>query len=258
MSKISDKTPNFKLGEGAENETNVIGLPVLETLRRKRRIVMWVGGVIAAVVVVMLVLWFSPLLAVKNINVHGTKLSNAETLTSKLDSFKGTPLPQVSSERVLKLLQEDPTVQDVVVQAQTPATLDVQVIEYVPVAIRRDENGENLVAADGHVLVPATKEHAESLPLIELPAGNQDPAVFSAVTTVLGELRADVRSQLTSATASTIDSVQLKLSDGRTIVWGSAADGAKKAAVLEALLTVDPKESGQTIDVSSPDHPVSK
>lgn len=261
MAKTNEKTPTVQSASNAivtDDTENVIGLPVVDVHKRKRRILWWSIGVVAVVALVMAVLWFSPLLAVKTINVHGTKLTTVAAVESRLEPLKGTPLPQVSSDRVLSLLKDDPTVQDVVVQAQTPATLDVQVVEFVPVAIMRDGKTENLVAADGHVLAPATTENSTELPVIELPTGNQDPAVFSAITAVLGELRTDVRSQMTSATATTIDSVQLKLKDGRLIVWGSAADGVKKAAVLEALLTVDPKESGKTIDVSSPEHPVTK
>lgn len=241
-----------------EESSNVIGLPVVEAKLRRRKLLWWLGGAVAVVVAVMLILWFSPLLAVKNINVHGTSLTTAKAVTERLESIKGTPLPQISSDRVLELLKDDPAVEDVVVQAQTPATLDVQVIEYVPVAVMRDGSSQNLVASDGHALAPATEKNSESLPVIELANGSKDQDVFLAVTQVLGEITSEVRAELASATASSIDSVQLKLNDGRTIVWGSADEGSKKAAVLAALLTVDPEESGETIDVSSPDHPVTK
>lgn len=258
MAKLTEKSAAPVSPTTNDDAVNVIGLPIVDVQRRKRKILWWSVGVVAAVALVMALLWFSPLLAVKNINVHGTKLATSQSVRDRLEPLKGTPLPQVSSDRVLGLLKDDPTVQDVVVQAQTPATLDVQVIEYVPVAVMRDGKSENLVASDGHSLVPATEKNSEALPVIEMSAGKQDPEVFEAITTVLGELRAEVRGELSSATARTIDSVQLKLNDGRTIIWGSSDDGVKKAAVLEALLTVDPAESGNTIDVSSPEHPVTK
>jgi cell division protein FtsQ len=61
---------------------------------------------------------------------------------------------------------------------------------------------------------------------------------------------------VTGVAARTADDVSLTLTDGRTVLWGSAARTDRKAEVLDALL--EQMDSGalepaDTLDVSTPD-----
>ena len=60
-----------------------------------------------------------------------------------------------------------------------------------------------------------------------------------------------LRKQMKNITAATKDSIQLNLTNGRTVVWGSRADSAHKLTVLNALLRI---KAGR-YDVSAPDQP---
>jgi cell division protein FtsQ len=57
-------------------------------------------------------------------------------------------------------------------------------------------------------------------------------------------------------TANTPDDVTLTLTDGRTVLWGSAAQTPRKAEVLSALLAridAGDLDEAETLDVSTPD-----
>lgn len=63
-----------------------------------------------------------------------------------------------------------------------------------------------------------------------------------------------------SATADSIDSVQLILDDGRTVLWGGEDLGEAKATVLEAILASSAEDftEAEIIDISTPDTPVTR
>jgi cell division protein FtsQ len=96
------------------------------------------------------------------------------------------------------------------------------------------------------------------LPLIDGQGANQ--SLFRAITAVLATLPADVLAKMASASATSPDAVELKLTDGKTVVWGNADEKELKARVLEALLKapVNPKVPVNVYDVSTPRHPFTK
>jgi cell division protein FtsQ len=65
---------------------------------------------------------------------------------------------------------------------------------------------------------------------------------------------------MSTASAASVDAVELKLVDGKTVVWGNAEDRELKAKALEALLKMpaDPKVPVSVYDVSVPRHPFTK
>ena len=71
-------------------------------------------------------------------------------------------------------------------------------------------------------------------------------------------LPAEVRTQLTRATAATADDVRLELAGGASVVWGSAEDSALKADVLARLMRAAPPDTVSAYDVSAPRSPVTE
>ena len=70
---------------------------------------------------------------------------------------------------------------------------------------------------------------------------------------MLGLLTDTQRSTVTDLTVSSADLVTFMLGKVQ-VVWGGRGDGAKKLAVLNALLKTDPA----VVDVSAPDTPVTR
>lgn len=108
--------------------------------------------------------------------------------------------------------------------------------------------------------MPLPKRDAVRLPVIKGNGVTADPKVFAAVTKVLSELPAGLLSRVDHASAESRDFVELKLTNGRSVIWGDGSRGRDKSLVLEALLGVKDKatEPVKVYDVSSPDHPVTR
>jgi len=238
---------------------NVVTLPETPG-RRLRRRVLWIGGsVVAVIVALMLVLLFSPLLAVQTITVEGNKLVPSKTINTALAPLKGVPLPRIGPAQVKDLLADQTPIQDVVVQAHAPGTLEVQIVEYAPVAVvKNGANSYDLVDGEGRALSTVKKRESVKLPLIDAKKSKQDPRVFASLTHVLSALPASALKQLDHASAQTVDSVELSLSNGQKVLWGSDERSGDKSRVLTAFLKDKKQQGVGTFDVSTPDHPVTR
>jgi len=174
--------------------------------------------------------------------------------------LQGKPLPQVSESDVTALLQPLVQVKSVTSQARPPSTLQVTIVERVPVALLKQGEAFQLVDPDGVPLGTAPDAAAVKLPVIDGGGGALPQDLFHAITGVLGALPPDILARLSDASAKSVDAVELKLVDGQTIVWGNAGEKDLKARVLAALLKApaDPKNPVKVYDVSVPRHPVTR
>lgn len=190
----------------------------------------------------------SPVLGVAHVQVTGTERLTPNQVVDAAHVRPGTPLARVGVAAVARRVEAAlPPVQDVRVRRVWPRTLELQVVERAPVAAVSRPDGVLLLSADGvgFATVPVLPP---GVPRLELPApGRNDPATRAALS-VLGELPADLRTRTTLVRATTAGDVQLVLADGRTVVWGDAADAAAKAAEVQALLRLP----GTVLDVSAP------
>jgi cell division protein FtsQ len=252
-------------GGPSGGEDNVLAFPETpEQARRRRARLWWVCGAagLALLLVLGAVLYFSPLLAIRTITVTGTDLLPRERAEELLHPLHGVPLPQVGQRSVGELLAGEPAVDEVRVRAEPPTSLTVEVVEHQPVAQVPQGDERVLYSAQGEAITTLSAAEAEPyrLPSVSGAVDLSDAEVFDAVTTVLGSLPDPIRDRMDSASAQTVDSVTLKLQDGRTVLWGNAEHGARKAQVLSALLNVPQDEADpvEEFDVSIPDHPVTR
>lgn len=231
-----------------------------EPPRRKLRRRIWTGVAAALVLVAVAigVLVFSPVLAVKTISVHGTGLVPAAQVDKLLAPLAGKPLPQIAESDVRALLAGIPAVADVKVEARPPSELAVRITERVPVALLKAGKRYALVDEDGRQLATVKTRAAAKLPLINAAKAKKDPDVFRTITAVLGALPPKILARLDHASAKSVDSVQLELKDGTSVLWGNAGQRELKAKVLEALLKADPEVPIQVYDVSTPTRPVTR
>lgn len=233
--------------------------------RQRRRGLTALAVALGLLVAAVAVLWFSPLLALRSIEVRGTELLPESRAQEMLSDLHGTPLPQISTGDVAQRLQQENVVDEVTTRAELPGTLHVELTEHPPVAQVTDEDGVELYSEHGDVIrsfdgpeVLDSEDYA--IPEISSEAALGDEQVFAAVVAVLGELPEGARAQLESASAETIDSVTLELTDGRTVLWGGEDQGPAKAEVLEAILASEDAEltDADTIDISTPSTPVTR
>jgi cell division protein FtsQ len=225
------------------------------TWRARRRRRAWLAGVgvAAALALFTAVGAFSPLMALRTIEVTGTSRIPAEQLQAALADQLGTPLPLLDAGEIKAELATFTLIQSYVTEARPPDTLVVRVVERQPVGVIPSAAGFDLVDAAG-VVIQSTSERPEGYPALN--AGGVGSPGFRAAAEVVSALPDSIRSQLDTVTAATTDDVTLGLAGGAKVVWGSAEKSDYKAVVLGALMVGHPVGSVDEYDVSSPDSAV--
>ena len=254
--QVSTQQPKEQKPAGA----TVLAFPEPKGRRRRKKVLLAAGTVLLLVAGLLAAAVYSPLLAMQNIAVSGTRLVTPAQVQAALEPLRGKPLPQISDDDVRGLLGSLIQVKSVSVEARPPSTLAVAVHERVPVALVKQGEQYQLVDVDGIQLATTDDPASASLPVIDGGAGAIGQDLFRATAAVLGALPADVLAKLSNASAQSVDAVELKLVDGQTIVWGNASEKELKAKVLAALLKApaDPKNPVRVYDVSVPRHPVTR
>ncbi len=236
------RTRNPGGGAGAPARGSVRGLKVV------------VLGLLALVLAVGLglVLYFTPLMSVRNVVVVGTGSVTKDEVLSAAAVHIGKPLLQVDTDGVADRVATIRRVATARVQREYPSTLRITIAERVPVAVKDFPDGPHLYDRDGvDYMSPSAPP---GLPYLDVDnPGPADPPTTAALE-VLTSLRPDVASQVGRVAAPSVASITLTLTDGRVVVWGTNDHTEEKAEKLAALLT----QPGHTYDVSSPDLPTVK
>ncbi|PQZ95872.1 hypothetical protein CQ018_00810 [Arthrobacter sp. MYb227] len=246
--------------EASQSKSNVLDLPPDPRKRNRKRWIIGLSTFVALIITLVLVLSFSPILAIKNIQVEGNSLVKDKELDSALEPLHGVPLARVGTGTVMELLQDLPAVKDAIVQTEIPSTLNIKIVEHQPVAILIDGSKRSLVGAEGQTLVTLGAKDKPKLPEVKATKAIKDPKVFSMLTRVLSGLPDKLLASVDHATATSKDFVELNLKNGVKVIWGNDQEIALKTKVLEALLGAEKdKESPiKVYDISSPQHPVAR
>jgi cell division protein FtsQ len=198
------------------------------------------------------ILYFTPLMSVRQTVVTGTGVVTQEDVLRELNITKGTRLLQIDTAAAADRVASIRRVASARVQCEYPSTLRVTIVERVPVAAWAGGDGTHLIDRDGVDF--ANEPPPPGIPVLDVVApGPQDPTTKAALQ-VLTSLAPDLARQVAKIAAPSVSSITLTLDDGRTIVWGTTDRTAEKAEKLGALLT----QPGRMYDVSSPDLPTVK
>lgn len=222
--------------------------------RRRRRIWLVAIGTAAALVGFVVVGAYSPIMALRTIEVVGANRIPADQVQGALSDQLGTPLPLVDEGRIKADLAEFTLIQSYVTESRPPHTLVVRIIEREPVGVVPSKSGFNLVDAAG-VVIQKAAERPAGYPVIDARAGVGSRG-FQAAAAVVAALPDGIRAQLDSVSAATKDDVTLVLTGGARVVWGSPEKSEYKAVVLGALMVSSPVGTVAEYDVSSPDSAV--
>lgn len=250
--------------EGNRDDTVLELPPSPEQRKAKRRRTIWVS-ILSTLVLLgsgWAVLFFSPILAIENVKHEGLDLVTDSQATQRTDQLQGKPLPQVGESSVSELFEDVPAVKDVTLRAEPPHGLVVNINEHQPIAMGPRGKEYVVFSNDGTELAEITAKKAQEfdLPVVASAADVADEDVFNTITEVLGSLPEDLRDQVRAASGSSIDSIELELTSGKTVMWGNNDQAEKKASVLDALLGLEDDEAAQIseYDVSAPDFPVTR
>ncbi|MCG5212426.1 FtsQ-type POTRA domain-containing protein [Streptosporangium soli] len=194
------------------------------------------------------VVFFSPVLGVREIEVVG----NLTVPSAQVERAAGVPdrhplatvdLAAVKG-RVLGIRQ----IETADVGRGWPGTLRIEIVEREPIAAVVVAGRAALM--DRHGVVTEVRPVAPPrLPLLRVARpGERDPATLAALA-VIAALPEDLARRVAEVHAASAESVSLRLGDGRTVVWGGVDRGQEKATILATLLD----RTADTYDVSSPE-----
>lgn len=233
------------------------------TKRTRRRKLLWLGALGVAVVLVLgvVLVSFSPLMALRDIQVEGASRVSSVAVQNALKSQLGKPLPLVNMGTIRSELASFSLIRSYSTETLPPGTLVIRVVERQPIGVVKDGSKFNVVDP-ARVVISSSSTRPGSYPLIHVagPVGSQrELTAFAAVAAVLEALPSSVLTQVDAISASTPDDVTLTLVDsGPSVVWGSASQSDLKAAVLAKLMAVPGNKTVSEYDVSTPSSVVTR
>ena len=220
----------------------------------RRRWLAW-RAVLAVVLVLALVgasgyaVWFSPWLDVEEVDVSGAQTISAEDVRARAGIEDGTPLARVDLAAAEALVRSLAVVKDVDVSRQWPDTVLIDIQERVAIAVVEIAGRLRGMDADGVVFRDYNRA-PPGLPRVQTDIGTKAPALKEAAL-VISALPESLTLIVDYLHVTTVDEIELFLKDGRQVVWGSSADSATKARVLQDLL----RTPAAVYDVSVPTQP---
>jgi cell division protein FtsQ len=213
-------------------------------------------GIVAALIALVAVAWFSPLLTLKKVQVSGSRLIDTDKVSNfVLDDQGSRPLPQVRPGSVEDaVLKEFPKAEAASVHYAGPRALKIEITDRTPVIAIRGESGYRLY--DSEAVDLGTVDTAPKKLTVLSGGGHQpDRETVSAVIRFMGELRPELRRQLVTIEAKDAMSLKGRLDTGKqkaTVVFGDSSDSSLKVRTAAQLAA----EGRTEIDVSVPSVPV--
>ncbi|MFT4110609.1 cell division protein FtsQ/DivIB [Propionicimonas sp.] len=217
---------------------------------RRRRWLRWLvaGVVLALLAAAVWVVGFSPVLAVRSVTVTGTDVLTRADVLAAAEVGVGTPMVALDTGAVADRVAGLPPVASVTVTRAWPGTVRVAVSERKPRLAIPAGGGYLLADAEG-VVFRAVRSAPPGLVVVD--ADPDDQQVLVDVGTVFSSLSPQTAAKVSRLAAPSRDGIELRLTDGSRVIWGSADDSALKSEVLDALLPL----GGTQFNVSAPAFP---
>jgi len=219
---------------------------------RRLRPFLYAALVLVLVGVGVWLLLFSPVVTVRDVSVKGNTTVSGVRVRAVAKAPLGRQLARVDLGAIQARVETLAAVRSVSVSRSWPHTIAIAITERTPVAVVDRGGGLQAVDKDG-VLFGRYPSKPDDLPLLRTAPDVKSEALAEAAR-VVTSLRSDIAAKLDRVDVETVDQITLRLSDGRTVMWGSADQSDQKAAVLAVLL----EQKAQHIDVSVPGRPTTR
>jgi cell division protein FtsQ len=226
--------------------------PPARGLIRGLKALMWSALVSVLVVGAGLLLYFTPIMSVRDTQITGLNTVTQDEVEQAAAVAPDTPLLQIDTDAVADRVATIRRVASARVQREYPSTLRITIVERVPVVVKDYPDGSHLFDRDGVDF--ATAPPPPGLPYLDADTPGPTDLPTLAALQVLTALRPEVASQVSRIAAPSVAAITLTLADGRQVIWGTTDRTDEKALKLGALLT----QPGTTYDLSSPDLPTVK
>ncbi|WP_245158977.1 FtsQ-type POTRA domain-containing protein [Blastococcus sp. TF02A_35] len=225
-------------------------------MRPAQRRALQAASAVTVLAVLGWLLWLGPVLAVRTVQVDGLGTLSADRVREAAQVPDGEPLLRVDVAAVERRVGKLPQIRSVQAARGWPDRIVITVSERIPVAVVGERGRRSLVDADGVLFDTVTGEPPRGVvPLEVAEPGTDDPATRAGIAAIRA-LPRDLRDDVTRVAVPAPESIELTMTDGTVVRWGSAEESATKGRVVVALL--DRIGDGQLepaglIDVSAPD-----
>ena len=231
-------------------------------LRLSRRGFAVIGVLLAGLVgAACWLVFFSSVLGVRTVTVSGTSVLTPAQVLAAAKVPLGGPLERLDTGAVrARVLQALPRVERVEVSTDLPHTVRLRITERVAVAAIRGADGQFTQVDSAGVRFATSATAPAGVPVVELQlstAGKSaladfpEPALIDGAVSIAKALPAAIAKRTTAVVVHSYDDMELQLTGGATVLWGSPERDPRKAVVLAALL----KQSAATYNVTAPDDP---
>jgi cell division protein FtsQ len=225
-----------------------------EVRRRPWRLTAYAAGVVAVLALLVWVVAFSPLLAVRSVEVVGVPQSEVGAIRNLAKVPIGQPLARVDSGAVSTRVAQLATLADVSIERSWPSTLVIHASPRVPFLVVKNPQGELEVVDLNGVAYAKIGAPPPGVPVVyaaSQAALSRD--ALAAAVSVLRVLPERLHRTVSRVVVSSADLVTLTIGPTQ-VVWGGIDAPERKLTIMEALL----KGAPRVIDVSAPDTPVTR
>jgi cell division protein FtsQ len=205
--------------------------------------------------------FFSSVFDVRTVSVTGTMVLTREQVLSAAQVPLGGPLEGLDTGAVEARVEKAlPRVEHADVSTSWPHTVRIVVTERVPIAAVRGSDGTYTLEDAAGVRFAVQPRPPAGVPVVQLALSQvgkgelaqfPEPVLVAGAVEVAKALPASIARQTRAVVVRSYDDVELNLSSGVTVYWGSPEQSARKAVVLGALM----KQSARGYDVSAPTDP---
>ena len=223
--------------------------------RRRLRIAVMAGSVVAVVVVVLLLL-ASPILSIRTIDVEGVVYADAERVGEIVGALRGDAILTADLHGAEQALEEIPWVREARVSMHLPRRVAIQIDEREPIAFFRAVDGFNrVVDLDGRVLDVIEGDPVDYPPIQgtgpNLSAGEFVGQPFLGAAQLINALPRDLRLRLISMAVTPDGEVSLLLTDDVSVLFGRPDRFQVKLVALVNEIKRQGSRSYSVIDVST-------
>ena len=225
-----------------------------EVRHRPLRLLGYAAATLAVLGLLGWVVGFSPVLAVRTVEVVGVPESEVSAIRAVAKVPLGVPLARVDSAAVAARVAERATVADVSIERSWPSTLVIHASPRQPFLVVKNPQGQlQVVDATGVAYAHVTRAPAGVPTVNAATQAALSPDALAAAVSVVKVLPPTLQKRVGNVTVSSANLVTLKI--GRTsVVWGGVDEPERKLAIMTALLKGNPT----LIDVSAPSTPVTR
>ncbi len=221
--------------------------------RRRLRWTIWLLA-LAVVVGLVIAVFQSSWFAVDSITIEGASRSQAAEIVRSAGVEEGVAIVSVRAGAVEDELRRDPWIAEAQVRVVWPSSIEVFVVEYIPIARVKSGATWLVTSTDGAVLARGQRM-AE--PLVDIEAGDLQPGESIEDEVILAALEfvAALPLELKSGLSILSSEGDLEATvGGYQVLLGATTDMAQKAITLAVLLEEE-ISPGAVISVVSPLRP---